>query len=138
MGKIYPMDSKQTGRSDIDIEVDVALALGYVLLSDGRWLAPDADYVPQDLRGRVLDDPPPFARDLNLAFHLPLLEGEELELRHTGPHFPGDSSMAKVRSMVSARAAEAFPDYDLETTPARACCLAWLGAQRRRKPKKAR
>lgn len=55
----------------IDLDCAVAEELGYQCLPDGRWVAPnDWQWLKPHERGLIIEEPPPFASDLNWAWKL--------------------------------------------------------------------
>lgn len=58
-------------RMNIDLDCAVAEKLGYTCLPDGRWVAPnDWQWLLPHERGLIIEEPPPFASDLNWAWKL--------------------------------------------------------------------
>lgn len=57
--------------ANIDLDCAVAEKLGYQCLDDGSWVSPpDLEWLHPKDRGLRIEQPPPFSRDLNLAWCL--------------------------------------------------------------------
>ena len=104
--------------ASIDLDCAVAEELGYKGLPDGRWVAPnDWQWLPPHERGLIIEDPPPFSRDLNWAWKL--LDGD----------FAYTATLAIVGHLPRFGIGRNAPWRALGTGPepmAEAICRAWL------------
>lgn len=109
---------------DIDLDVQVAELLGYTCLPDGRWVTPiSLDWLPPYQRGLIIEDPPRFSGDLNLAWRL--LDGS----------FAYEATLAIVehpaRFGIGCEKPVRTEDYSPEAM-AEAICRAWVAFKRGR------